>query len=276
MNRGVNRQRTFFADVDRVEFGQRLADVHERFGVRTLAYCLMDNHYHLLLHDPAGELSRAMHHLGLVYTRRTNDRIGRDGPLFRGRFHSIPVTTDEYLLMAVHYIHRNPLDLPGVRSADEYRWSSLRAYLGRRPPAPFMDLELVLGLYGDDRDAFAASALDDAPPQRWSDVDDVVQLVRFAIAVDDIAHGLDHDVPRWLERTVLLLVSEGLDGHPLGQRLVDWFGFPSEKARRMAMHRARSRSATPAINRSVSTVLASLERSARSVSGSDRADRVLA
>jgi REP element-mobilizing transposase RayT len=83
MNRGVNREPTFFADVDRRQFGHRLADIHERFGVETLAYCLMDNHYHLLLRARDGGLSRAMHHLGLVYTRRTNDRLGRDGPLFR-------------------------------------------------------------------------------------------------------------------------------------------------------------------------------------------------
>lgn len=258
MNRGVNRQRTFFADVDRLEFGQRLAEMHERFGVRTLAYCLMDNHYHLLLQDPAGALSQAMHHLGLVYTRHTNDRIGRDGPLFRGRFHSIPVMTDEYLRMAVHYIHRNPLELPRVGSVVDYRWSSLRAYLGLRQPASFLDLELVLGLYSDDRQAFASSALDAAPLLRSDDVRDVVQLVRFAVAVDDVAHGLDDDAPRWLERTVLLLVTERLAGEALGERLLTSFAFPSAKAQQMAMRRAHARATSPPIRRAVATVLASI------------------
>jgi putative transposase len=111
MNRGIDRQPVFFADADGVKFGRRLAEVHERFGVETLAYCLMPNHYHLLIRLPGGGLAAAIHHLGSLYTRNTNDRTGRDGPLFRGRYHSIRVDTDEYLLWAARYIHRNPLAL---------------------------------------------------------------------------------------------------------------------------------------------------------------------
>ena len=79
----------FFADEDRIEFGRVLGEIHERFGVETLAYCLVPNHYHLLLRCPDGGLSAAMQHLGSTFTRRMNDRAGRDGPLFRGRFHAI-------------------------------------------------------------------------------------------------------------------------------------------------------------------------------------------
>ena len=64
MNRGVNHAAVFLADPDRVEFGQRLADIHDRFAVETLAYCLMDNHYHLLVRTPEGRISEAMQRLG--------------------------------------------------------------------------------------------------------------------------------------------------------------------------------------------------------------------
>jgi REP element-mobilizing transposase RayT len=98
MNRGVDHQQIFFADADRVEFGRLLGEIHTKWGVETLAYCLMDNHYHLILHTPDGGLSEAMQYLGVVYTRHTNDRVGRDGPICRGRFASMLVTTDSYLL----------------------------------------------------------------------------------------------------------------------------------------------------------------------------------
>ena len=155
MNRGVNHQRIFFDDADRIEFGARLEDINQRFGIETLAYALMTNHYHLLLRTPAGGLSEAMHRLGLVYVKRTNKRVGRDGPLFRSRFHSIPVTTDAYLRYAARYIHRNPLELPGVARPEFYRWSSYRTYRGFRSPAPFMNTSLVLRLFDDDRDDLA-------------------------------------------------------------------------------------------------------------------------
>ncbi|WP_395159643.1 transposase [Ilumatobacter sp.] len=74
-----------------------------------LAYCLMDNHFHLLLHCQSGGLSDAMQRLGSAYTRHVNDRVGRDGPLFRGRFHSRLIGDVRYLANVVRYIHRNAL-----------------------------------------------------------------------------------------------------------------------------------------------------------------------
>lgn len=248
MNRGVNRQRVFFGDGDRIEFGSRLADIHERFGVETVAYCLMTNHYHLVLRAPAGHLSDAMHHLGLVYTRRTNERIGRDGPLFRGRYHSIPVTTDHQLLRAVRYVHRNPLDIVGVDRLADFRWSSYRTYLGCRRPPSFLDTDLVLGLLGGDRGRLAQlTEGDDQPPPTC--VDDVTSLVRSAVAADDLHHGDDAAINRWHERTVSLLLAERLADTPLGQELFDALEIPSPAARRMALLRARRRRDDPAIRR---------------------------
>lgn len=154
MNRGINHMNVFFDDEGRIEFGMRLADVYDRFGVETHAYCLMGNHYHALLHCPYGGLSASMQRLGSVYTRHVNDRLGRDGSIFRGRFHSRVIESDRYLLAACRYIHRNPLDLPGVETPDAYRWSSHRTYLGLRRRPPWMNTDAVLDLVGGDVVAF--------------------------------------------------------------------------------------------------------------------------
>ena len=156
MNRGIDHSAVFLDASDRVEFGQRLGDMYERFGIKTHAYCLMTTHYHLLLECPNGQLSEAMQRLGSLYTRHVNDRLGRDGALFRGRFASRVVVNDEYLVAACRYIHRNPLDLPGVSGPEQYRWSSHRTYLGARSTPPWMRTDEVLTHWNGDVAAFDA------------------------------------------------------------------------------------------------------------------------
>ncbi len=238
MNRGVNRERIFFADDDRIEFGRLLGEAHERFGVETLAYCLVPNHYHLLLRCPSGGLSAAMQHISSVYTRHTNDRVGRDGPLFRGRFHAIHVDDDVYLKWAFRYVHLNALDVSGVRAAMEYRWSSYRAYLGLRTAAPFMNTALMLDLFDHDPERIRAFTLGDDPPAPRQ----LRAFVQAAIAIDEIAHGsvVGAHMQR-LERTILTLLAMT---HPTPQvrRAAEADLDPiSGAARRMALSRARQR-----------------------------------
>ena len=99
------------------------------------AYCLMDNHYHLLMHTPKGNLQRAMRHLNGVYTQRHNRLERTDGPLFRGRYKAILVDADAYLLSVSRYIHLNPVEAGVVKIPSEYPWSSYPAYIGlaKRP-----------------------------------------------------------------------------------------------------------------------------------------------
>ena len=101
VNRGVARMATFHDDADRVEFGRLLAVGHDRFGVEVHAYCLMTNHFHLVLHCPDGGLSEYMQLLTSVHARHVNDRAGRDGPLYRGRFASRHIRDGRYLRNAV-------------------------------------------------------------------------------------------------------------------------------------------------------------------------------
>ncbi len=130
MHRGRRKEPTFVSDADRFAFVELLERIHSRFGVEINAFCLMDNHYHLLMYTPEGQLSRAMQYLDGVYTQRFNRRYGLDGALFRGRFTSKLVDTDGYLSQVVRYVHRNPMEIGFATRLPDYRWSSYPAFLG--------------------------------------------------------------------------------------------------------------------------------------------------
>lgn len=148
--RGNERRPIFRDDDDRRRFLDTVADVVEDFGVVVHAYCLMLNHYHLILETPRGNLSRSVGWLQLTYTVRFNRRHSRDGHLFRGRFTARIVDADEYARWLVVYVHLNPvrpgskqqpLDPSRAGELAAFPWSSHRDYAGLRSrPAPWLDL----------------------------------------------------------------------------------------------------------------------------------------
>ena len=129
MNRGRRGEDIFADDHDYKMFTDLLCETSEMWDVRIVAYCLMPNHYHMLVQTPNANISRSMRHLSGVYTQRYNSRHKYDGQLFRGRYKSILIDTDNYLLQAVRYIHRNPLRAGLVEKIDAYKWSSHQGYL---------------------------------------------------------------------------------------------------------------------------------------------------
>ena len=133
MNRGRGRQLIFHDDEYYLGFINILKDVHERFGCIIHSYCLMGNHYHLLLETPKANLSRIMRHINGVYTQFYNRLKKTDGSLFRGRYKSITVDKDAYILQLSRYIHRNPIDMkrPLVLKLENYKWSSYRAFVNK-------------------------------------------------------------------------------------------------------------------------------------------------
>ncbi len=132
LNRGADRQDIFSDDRDFERFEDLIGDAVDRFGVEAHAYCLMTNHFHLLLRCPDGGVSRAMQVIEQHYTQWYNSRYHRDGPLYRGRFTSVEVTTDDQLVTVGRYIHRNPLAFVAARALSAYRWSSFGTYAGGR------------------------------------------------------------------------------------------------------------------------------------------------
>lgn len=151
-SRGNARADIFLNDADRAAFLSLLAETVERWNWLCHGYCLMSNHYHLLIETPEGNLSRGMRHVNGVYTQRFNRGHGRVGHLLQGRFTSVLVDKDVYLLELCRYIVLNPVRAGIVNTPEAYSWSSFRATAGLSgPPRPFLTTEWVLAQFGRDR-----------------------------------------------------------------------------------------------------------------------------
>lgn len=127
MNRGRGRQDIFHDKRYFEIFLKVIQESFEKFDMVIHAYCLMSNHYHLILETPNANLSRVMRHINGVYTQRYNKLRETDGPLFRGRFKAILMEEETYLLNLSRYIHRNPIKF--VKKLEDYKWSSYPSYL---------------------------------------------------------------------------------------------------------------------------------------------------
>jgi putative transposase len=128
LNRAVRRQAIFATSTDYAAFESLLVEALQRTPVRLLAYCLMPNHWHLVVWPSStAQLSQLMQWLTLTHTSRWHVAHGTrgTGPLYQGRFKSVPVQEDEHLLRVCRYVERNPLRASLVDRAEQWRWSSL-------------------------------------------------------------------------------------------------------------------------------------------------------
>lgn len=156
MNRGAGRRLVFRSATQRATFLDLLGEISAIYGMEVHAYCLMGNHYHLLLRTPLAGLARAMRHLDGVYTQRFNRSARTDGPLFRGRYRSVLVGEDSHLCCVSRYIHLNPLEARLVSQPQAYSASSYRAYLGLRGAPAWLHTAEILSRFqpGDARDNY--------------------------------------------------------------------------------------------------------------------------
>ncbi len=147
-SRGDGREAIYLDDTDRAAFQTVLAEVIRLFNWVLHAYCLMGNHYHLLVETPDGNLSQGMRQLNGVYTQRFNRRHGRVGHVFQGRYKAIIVQKDSYLLELSRYIVLNPVRARMVRSANEWPWSNYRATAGHATAPAWLDTAPTLSTFG--------------------------------------------------------------------------------------------------------------------------------
>lgn len=151
MNRGRRGEKIFGGKKDYETFIELLKDVVEDYKVNIAAYCLMTNHYHLLIQTPEGNISRSMRHLNGVYTQRYNRSHHCDGQLFKGRYKSILIDADAYLLELVRYVHRNPLEAGMVNDLSKYAWSSHPGYLSGSKKWDWLHKNYILALFAKNK-----------------------------------------------------------------------------------------------------------------------------
>lgn len=146
-----NAQAAIYADdADRRAFLDVLTQIVQRYHWFCHAYCLMDNHYHLLIETPEGNLSQGARQLNGVYTQQSNRRHGRVGHVLQGRYKAILVEKDRYLLALCRYVVLNPVRAGMVRSAREYRWSSYRATAGLSAIPELLCTDWLLAQFGGE------------------------------------------------------------------------------------------------------------------------------
>lgn len=146
--RGVNREAIFRGDDDRRRFLLLLARAQQRYGWRVHAYCLMGNHFHLLVGTPEPNISEGMQWLNGVYAQGFNRIHGRIGHLFQDRFQAVLVERDDQLVWLLAYIARNPVRAGLATAPQRYRWSSYREAAGYRRAAPYLDLGVIVTYFG--------------------------------------------------------------------------------------------------------------------------------
>jgi len=153
-SRGNERKDVFKSQKDRAQFLSYLESAVNRYEAVIHAYCLMSNHYHLLLETPAGNLSKIMQHINGAYTNYFNVKRKRSGHLFQGRYKAIVIEADEYAQELSRYIHLNPVRANMVGKPEEYRWSSYLDYIGARKRPEWLETSLILNYFGKGEERF--------------------------------------------------------------------------------------------------------------------------
>jgi REP element-mobilizing transposase RayT len=198
-SRGNARQAIFLDDSDRYRFLEQLGEVVERHRWECHAYCLMTNHYHLLLATPEPNLSRGMRRLNGSYAQWFNFSHGRVGHVLQGRFTGILVERESHMLELARYVVLNPVRAGIVAEPEDYAWSSLGATLGLAPTPPWLRAAALLDEFGSRAryEEFVRDGMNAGSP--WADLKGVVLgserfVERIGMRVEEKA--TDREFPR--------------------------------------------------------------------------------
>ncbi len=180
-SRGNRQEAIYESDEDREEFLLLLADVCKTHNWQCYAYCLMDNHYHLLIETPDANLAKGMRQLNGRYTQNINRAHQRVGHVFQGRYKSILVDKSSYLLELSRYIVLNPVRVNSVRSVGDWPWSSYRATAGELASPSWLNIRHLLAEFGRAKpqaiEAYKQFVLEGAgQPSPWKGIKNQVFL----------------------------------------------------------------------------------------------------
>jgi putative transposase len=159
-SRGNGRNLIYLQDDDFELFLQILANVCERYNWVVHAYCLMSNHYHILVETPYANLSQGMRQLNGVFTQSMNRKHHRVGHLFQGRYKAILIDKGAYLLELCRYIVLNPVRANMVNSPEEWPWSSWHCMLGNVESSVWLSTDTLLVQFAKDRQKAIQSYID--------------------------------------------------------------------------------------------------------------------
>ena len=150
-SRGDRKEPIYDDDLDRIRFLEILGEVASTCNWLCHAYCLMGNHYHLVIETPSGNLSRGMRQLNGVYTQASNRLHGRVGHVFQGRFKAILVDHNSYFLELSRYVVLNPVRAGMFERPEDWPWSSYLATLGSTPTPNWLITDKILAQFADNR-----------------------------------------------------------------------------------------------------------------------------
>ena len=150
-SRGNARQSIFRDDQDRERFLSTLEQVIDRYRWLCHAYCLMNNHYHLVVETPEANLTKGMRQVNGVYTQSYNRRHNRSGHLFQGRYAGILVEKESHLLEVCRYVVLNPIRARLVERPEQWKWSSYQGTAGLGKPHPCLAIAWIVGRFGNHR-----------------------------------------------------------------------------------------------------------------------------
>lgn len=218
--KGDGAQIIFESDKDRIRYLDTLEQAVHEHGIRLHAYCLMDNHVHLLAQDEKREISAFMKQLSETYAMYSAKVTGRVGRVFQRPFWSEPIETDSHFLCTIRYIHANP-ESAGICKTQDYPWSSYRAHLSE---SSFVEVGFARAMLGDVRrfEAFSTSGGCYAKPFKGSKLrrhhshDELVNIAITLIGRETL-NGMKALSPSARQPLIALLREHGFSGSEIAR-----------------------------------------------------------